>query len=537
MKKISKLIAIASALALICGVFAGCGGNDEIATTDGKNFTYWTVLDNNSMRAGVTSYNDLMFYKEMEKATGVHIDFLHPIEGSTGNEAFMTMLSSSDRPDMMEYNWASYTGGAQQAIDDEVVVRLNDYIKKYAPNYYDYMEGEKGKKADYVYKLQSTTDEGSYYGFNSLSIGSTRVFQGIYTRGDKLAEWGMAIPETIDEWTAFLAKAKSAGFTKPFTAQNGVLSNIFANYTFTSGFDVGKNFYVEDGKVVFGPFQKGYKEYVAQMADWTKKGYLDSGFITNDAETVKGNITNGISIAAWGYISTLSELEAAGKTQNPAFALVACPFPVPEKGATAKYNSIASEASSLAIGISPNCGNIEAAIKWCDFIYSEEGNTLRTFGIEGDTYTVENIDGEEHFVYTDKIMIPENSGVNSISEALYKHMLPANHPGLNQHPDYLAGYYPLDNQKDAVKVWNANVDVARKHSLPVLSYTEDESRERTDLIEVVQDELEVAITDIMLGKKDISTYDAAIKKAKDNGYTRVLEIIQTAYDRYMSKLN
>lgn len=537
MKKISKLIAIASALALICGVFAGCGGNDEVATTDGKNFSYWTVLDNNAMRAGITSYNDLMFYKEMEKATGVHIDFLHPIEGSTGNEAFMTMISSSDRPDMMEYNWASYTGGAQQAIDDEVVVCLNDYLKKYAPNYYDYMEGEKGKNHNWLYKLQSTTNEGNYYGFNTLSIGTTRVFQGVYIRGDKLKAWGMDIPETIDEWTAVFAKAKSDGFAKPFTAQNGVLSNLFANYTFTTGFGVGKNFYVNDGKVVFAPFEKGYKEYVAQMAEWTKAGYIDTGFITNDADTVKGNITNGISMAAWGYISTLSELEAAGKTKNPDFTLVACPFPATEKGKVPNYNGMASEATSLAIGISPECGNVEAAIAWCDYLYSDEGSTLRTFGVEGDTYTIEEKDGEKHFVYTDKITIPENSGVTSISEALYKYMLPANHPGLNQHPDYLAGYYPLDNQKDAMKVWNANVDVAREHILPILSYTEDEVRERTDNLEVVQDELEVAITDIILGKKDISTYDAAMKSAKENGYNRVLEITQAAYDRYMSKLN
>jgi len=539
MNKFSKILAIAAAATLICSSFAGCGKKEEAVKTENEvnNFTYWTVLDNNVMKANISNYNDLLFYQEMEKATGVHIDFIHPIQGSTGSEAFMTMLSSPDRPDMIEYNWASYSGGSQKAIDDEVVVCLNDYLEKHAPNYYDYMEGEKGKEHDYLYKLQGTTDEGNYYGFNSLSIGTTRVFQGVYARGDKLEEWGMEIPETIDEWTAVLAKAKEEGFKEPFTAQDGVFSNLFANYTFSTGFDVGKSFYVNDGKVVFGPFEKGYKEYVAKMAEWVKLGYLDTGFVTNDAAAVNGNISNGTSFAAWGYISTLSELETAGKLNDPNFTLVACPFPAPEKGGVAKYNGISGEATALAIGISPECPGIETAVEWCDFLYSEEGSTLRNFGVEGDTYTIEEIDGEKHFVYTDKIMIPENSGVQTISEALYKHMLPANHPGLNQHPDYLAGYYPLDNQKDAMKVWNANVDVAREHVLPVLTYTEDEAREKTDLLEVVQDELEVAIIDIILGNKDISTYDAVMENAKKNGYNKALEIIQTAYDRYMAKLN
>ena len=104
------------------------------------------------------------------------------------------------------------------------------------------MEGDKGEEHNFLYKLQSTTDDGSYYGFNSLSIGTTRIFQGIYARGDKLSQWGMELPETIDDWTAAFAKAKADGFEKPFTAQNGVLSNLFANYTFSTGFDVGKSF-------------------------------------------------------------------------------------------------------------------------------------------------------------------------------------------------------------------------------------------------------------------------------------------------------
>ena len=538
MKKITKLISIALCVILCTGIFAGCGKNSEetTKTTDGKNFTYWTVLNNYVMSAGLKSYNELLLFQELEKRTGVHIDFLHPIEGSTGNEAFMTMISSSERPDMIQYYWGAYIGGPEQAIEDEVIVCLNDYLEEHAPNYYDYLEGEKGKNNDYLYKLQASTEKGNYYGFNALSIGTTRSFQGIYARADKLKEWNMGVPETIDEWTAALAKAKSDGFKKPLSFYSSTLSNLTGSISFSSAFNVGKYFYLDGDKVVFGPFEKGYKEYIAQLAEWTKLGYIDTGFVTNDTATVKGNIVNNISFAAYGYISAFSELETAGKNIDPDFALVACPFPVAQKGDTPDFGNVANEAIDMAIGISPECGNIEAAIEWCDYIYSEEGSTLRTFGIEGDTYTVETIDGEEHFVYTDKILVPENSGVTSITEALYKYMLPGGHPGLNEHPDYLAGYYPFESQKNAVKVWNENVKVARKHLLPALIYTEPEAVERTDLLAVVQDELEVAITDIILGRKDISTYDAAIEKAKVDGFNRVLEITQDAYDRYASKL-
>ena len=536
MKKAKRIIALICTVLMITACFAGCGSEKETALTDGKSFSFWTVMDAVSTST-LSSYNEMMIYQEMEKRTGVHIDFIHPIEGSTGNEAFIAMLSGAEIPDMIEYSWDGYTGGPQQALDDEVIVSLNDYLKDHAPNYYEYMEGDTGKANQYRWKLEATTDDGRYYGFNILNIGSTKSFAGLYIRGDKLRAWGMEIPETIDDWTAVLAKAKAEGFQKPFTSALGPITFKSAdNTSFNSAFGVGKGLYLEGDEVVFGPFQKGYKEYVAQLADWTKAGYLDTGFVTNDSAKIEGNMANDISIAAWGYIgSGIGKIMPAAQAKNPQFELVACPYPVATKGGKAEFQQVFAEATTLAIGITPSCGNIEKAVEWCDYIYSEEGSVLQIFGIEGDTYTTEEREDGIHYVYTDKIKYPTE--FNSVSEALYHYMLPCNHPGLNQHPDYLEGYYPYQQQVDAVKTWNECAEYAKAHRLPTLSYTEEESREQIDIIEVAEPELEVAICDIILGKKTIDTYDAAIKKAKENGYDRYIEIAQGAYNRYVSKLD
>ncbi len=534
MKKFIALICVA---VMMCTCFAGCGGKQETgATTDGKSFTFWTVVD--AMTAAtIGDYNDMMLYQEMEKRTGVHIDFIHPIAGSTGNEAFIAMLSGAEIPDMIEYDWSRYTGGPQQALDDEVILCLDDYLEEHAPNYYDYMEGKKGKANDYRWKLEATTDDGRYYGFNILNIGTTKAFAGLYIRGDKLRAWGMEIPETIDEWTAVFAKAKSEGFNKPFTTRVYTLSfTHFDCNTFNSAFGVGKSLYLEGDKVVFGPFQKGYKEYVAQLAEWTKMGYIDTGFVTNDDSKVEGNMANDISVASWGYIgSAIGKIMPSAQAKNPEFELVACPYPVEEKGGKAEFQQVYPDSTSLAIGVTPTCGNIEKAVEWCDYVYSEEGSILQIFGIEGDTYTKEEREDGIHYVYTDKIKYPTE--FNSVNEALYHFMLPCNHPGLNQHPDYLEGYYPYSQQIDAVKVWNECAEYATPHRLPNLSYTEEEAREMTDIKEVAQAELEVALCDIILGKKPVDSYDEAIKKAKDNGYDRYVEIAQGAYDRFISKLD
>lgn len=536
MRKSKRILAFIAALALVVSA-SGCGKKETSGSGNAgnKELTFWTVMDPNTTQSYNTN-GDMLLYKELEKRTGVKVDFIHPIAGSTGNEAFLTMLTSKEMPDIMEYWWSDYNGGPEKAIEDEVIIALNDYLEELAPNYYDYMEGEKGKANNYLYKLQATSDKGHYYGFNTLAIGSSRTFAGICVRGDKLKEWGMSIPETIDEWTAVFAKAKADGFEYPFTCINDALTFIGNSHSFNTAFGVGKNLYLKGDKIVFAPFEEGFKEYIAQIAEWSKLGYIDPSYITNGWGDLDGNLANGISVAAFHYVSDMGNITTAAKEKNPDFELVACPYPVAEKGQTAEFQGVSAEAYTQALAISAKSENIEEAIKWCDYIYSEEGNILHTFGVEGDTFEIVEKDGEKHYSYTEKITKPENSGVTSIAQAIYKYCLPANHPGLTQHPDYLASYYPLSLQKDALELWNKNLDAARKHTLPdVLAYSKEESRELTDIKEIAENELEIAISDIILGKASIDTYDAAIKKAKENGYNRLIEITQAAYDRYIGK--
>ena len=212
---------------------------------------------------------------------------------------------------------------------------------------------------------------------------------------------------------------------------------------------------------------------------------------------------------------------------------MACPYPVAKKGDTARFQVMYPEASFVAIGISGECGNVEKAVEWCDYFYSEEGSELQIFGIEGDTYTVEEVDGVKKYTYTDKIL--KHEGFESVGSAMWTYMLPCNHPGLNQHPDYLNGYYPYEAQKEAIITWNEGSELAKENNLPTLSYTEEELAEITDIEEVAKARLEVAFCDIILGEKSMDTYDAAIEQAKKDGYERVIEIRQAAYDRYLSK--
>lgn len=177
------------------------------------------------------------------------------------------------------------------------------------------------------------------------------------------------------------------------------------------------------------------------------------------------------------------------------------------------------------------------AIKWCDFIYSDEGMILKNFGVEGDTYTmVKGEDGEEHYMYTDKVVKDfKDIGAQNISGGLYHYVLPSNHPGFNDLDDYYQGYYTYQEQKDALNVWNKYIDEAGKHVLPGLTYTGEEAAKIANIQANGKANFQAAVSNIILGKQPIEDLDKAVKALKKAGYDEYLKIQQTAYNRYLAK--
>lgn len=541
MTKIKKYCVLLIALIMVVSVFSACGGKNISETSD--NLTYWASLDSRHARTH-TSLSEIMYVKEICKATGIDVDFIHPAAGSTGTEAFQILMASGEYPDMIEYEWGNYAGGPDSAIRDGVIIALNDYLEDYAPNYYDYMEGNKGKEAGGIYKAQAMSSKGNYYGFHKISLSNYRGYSGIFIRKDLLDKWGLDIPVTIDDWENVFKVAKENGIKYPFVSNNG-LDVLGSSSLFSGAWEVGKGFYLDNDEVKFGPNEPALKAYVAKMAEWMKKGYLDPDYVTNTYAEMEAYITNGTSIASAGYIgSHLGRIIPAMQERDPNFNIVACPFPVMKEGDTPWFQSISPDvAPGGIVAVSVQCGEnnedrYKEAVKWLDYCYSEEGAILRNFGIEGDTYTLENDDdGNVHYVYTDKITKAQVDGANSVEDAMFYFVAPGgNLSGMVEHPDYFEGFYPYSQQKEALKIWNANLDEARKHVIPPIVFTDEEAERIAQIEASEKDNFIAAISNIILGKASIDTYDAAVAKAKKNGYDEIHEFYKAAYARYKKNL-
>ena len=127
-----RTFACASAAMIAAMSLGGCG-SDETAQTGGKiTIKWWTNLFPHVSQTA-TNFGDVPLYQELEKRLNVNLEFIHPAAGQE-SQSFNIMVASGDLPDIIEHDFTTYDGGPQKAIDDGVIIELDDYLKD-APNY------------------------------------------------------------------------------------------------------------------------------------------------------------------------------------------------------------------------------------------------------------------------------------------------------------------------------------------------------------------------------------------------------------------
>jgi len=514
-----KWLAVFISAIMVMSVLASCGNKEKEADTQTEQteFSYWVGMPAEIVSAYKTMA-EMTMYQELEKISGKKISFQHPPTGQ-GGEQFNLMVVSREFTDMVEYDWTSYPGGPDKAISDGVILDLTELIKEHAPNYY------KAISENPVYKKQVSTDSGKLYGFASLNTGKYRTFGGMIIRKDWLDDLGLKLPETIEDWEITLRAFKERkGATAPLTLTN----DAFSGNHFNNAFNVGLSTYLDNGRVKLPQLEDNFRDYLALMNKWYKEGLLDTEYDTNNGTVVDAKMTNGTSGATYGFIGgTIGKYANAMKDKEPSYRLAATQFPVMNAGDEAWFLECQREANTPFVAITTACKDPVGAIKWLDYLYTEEGVVLKNFGIEGKTY---NKDGE-NFVYTDEIL--NNPNGYSIAEAMVRNFR-ANSPspGYNQHEDYLMQYYQLQEQRDALVMWSKYTPNAAKTIMPPFTPTQDESEEIVSLQSDINTYSSEMVLKFIKGDEPLANYDSFLDELKKMGAERYLEILQAAVLRY-----
>lgn len=478
--------------------------------------TFWTYLSP-TVSSHYNSFGDTPLAKETEKRTGIKVKYEHPT--GNGEEQLQLLIASNDLPDMVGHSWNNYPGGPQMAIDEELILNLDDLLKSYAPALNKVLAENKS------WDKHVKTDKGNYYSFPFLlQEGILQVFYGPIIRQDWLEKTGMQSPETIDEWEQVLTAFKNeCGARAPFTGNTAGLLTSFA-----SGFNVFPDWYLNGDTVVYGPYDPNYKNLLIKMNDWYKKGLIDSDFSVITGQQINSNLLNGKSGVLIGYAGgTIGDNMQAGK-DIPGFNLEGVKYPAPTKGGVAEYSRVASSVNmSAGVALSNNCKNPELAVRFLDYGFTEEGHNLYNFGIEGVSYNWEN----GYPKYTDLIL--NNPDGWSITDAMGAYMKSAYNGVMIQDQRYIEQYYQLPQQKNAQKIWGeTNME---KHLLPQLYVDVSVMDKDSEIMANVKTYVDEMTLRFINGAESFDKYDKYLEELKKFGIEDAIKFRQDAYKVFLKR--
>lgn len=533
MKKRNKIISIAI-LAAILAQTAGCSGNGsgDVGSSDSslekgevsypiqtdQKLTYWVTLPS-ALTTVVSNFGETEFAKEYSKRTGIEVEYSHPAQGQEANNLSL-LIASDDLPDIIETDWLSRNPA--ESIQLNTITELNSLIDDYSPNLKKFL----ADNPDINRAVK--TDSNQYYVYpfvrgdgSSESLTNT---SGFMIRQDWLDKLGVERPETIAEWENVLTLFKDKmGATEPLTVVAYELSFI------AGAFGAPNGFYVDNGKVKYGPMESNFKTFLETAARWYKNGLLDKNFAVLDEKQKQSNFLSGKTGIVFGSGGSGIGVYVAGLHENnPSSNVTAIRYPVENKGDIPKFtNETTLYTTAGSAAISGKSKNKELAARFLDYSYSEDGYMLNNFGIEGVSYEMK--DG--YPTYTDNIF--NNPSGLSIAQAMHKYIRACNVGPFVQDKRYIEQYYRLDQQREALDVWG--VSDTDKYCLPQVTLTKEESSEYTKImgdLDVYKDE---TMLKFIVGNKSIEEFDSYVEEIKRLKIDRAIEIQQAAYDRFIQR--
>jgi len=519
------------------------GGTDEFEQTwpDGQEIV-WLVRDDGAT-ADYSRYLDLITLKEIEEKFHVKFKFEF-INGKAedANQQYLTRLTTSPLPDVIGYlNEENYKekGGITGLYNDGVCIRLNDLIETKIPNLAKIFE----ENPDIARDLSNS--DGDYLYFERINpyaserdyISSTTT--GLIMRQDWLDAVGMEVPTNMQEWydvlTAFKTMDPNGNGEQdeiPFDAYSSGIMLLEGAFGMTSGIYIDP----ETGKVEHGARTQKYRAYLEEMNKWYVEGLMGNAFDENGGATKSDagddNVKRGIAGSWKGLSNNNTKFGDVMRETQPTAELVAVPWPATTDGKVYSPRTVSRKQRETEI-ISTDCANdpakLDAVAAVINYMYSEEGSLMMTWGKEGDSYQVDEY------------------GVRSLTEKgneqveLQDGSKPQYYKMYGNQSACMPSFGNFDVDSATRDEWyNASATVWASASFE-LGYPGSISlnAEQSAKVNAGDSQLDTYIAEMkwkfITGQEPLSNFDTYVSNLERMGLSDRIAVYQEAYDAYMAK--
>ena len=462
-----------------------------------------------------TDYNDLYFWQELSRRTGVSFDWTM-VQIMNGATQLELLIAANDLPNIVSCGF-TYTRGITAGIEDGTFVNIEPYLQDYAPDYYQVVQ-----RPD-VHPAVSDMD-GNMIGFYEIMGEKFPPSSGVAIRGDLLDDLGVEAPVTYDEYEDVLLRMKDEqGIESPIT--------LFSKpYLWLSA---GKHVSMEysldaDGNCIYGPVEDGFREYLIFMNRWYSEGILQNDYFSIPdqlgGDTMIQHLSSGQSAVAFLSCDQVGQVSI----DDPNAYLTAGHFPRDNKddqlhltdGTTDTINT----AAMCAISASSTEEEVQLACMLLNYFYTEEGSLMLNYGTEGVSFEYRD-DGTPWF--TD-LVLNNPDGLTQM-QALITYATFYT-PGLSDDAKY--NISAVTTYSDFVKIWG---ETDNADDMPPVSLTAEEQDAVNQVYGDVSTYLSEVVAKFIIGDMDPgddTVWQDYLDKMDALGVQDMIEGYSAALERY-----
>ncbi|GAA0136725.1 ABC transporter substrate-binding protein [Paenibacillus sp. YSY-4.3] len=363
---------------------ASTGGAQE-EKLDKVTFTYFNAVAGKDVNT-----NETKIGKIFEDQTGVNFKIEHLVGDE--NTKVGTFIASNSYPDVLVPG-----GSIDKLLSSGSFIPLNDLIDQYGPNikrvyepYYNLMKAEDGN----IYFLPMSAVVGEYISAPNIEQGAFWIQRRV------LKEAGYPTIKTFDDYLNLIREYVSKHPGEDLTGyialttqdQFFALTNPpmhLAGYPNDGGVIIDMetheaNDYADDDFT---------KRYLQELNKLNADGLFDKSSFVDNRDQYLAKIASGKVLGffdyRWQVGQSMNNLrEAAQQTGNDDLEYMALPI-VFDENTKDQYLDPPSFVNNRGVGISVSAKDPERIIKYFDNLLTDENQILSNWGIEGETYSVD----------------------------------------------------------------------------------------------------------------------------------------------------
>ena len=505
MKK--RILAVLLTTAMLTTMLAGCGGKEEStdapATEDGTEeagpATISMLYSDNAAYPYKADWKVLEWIKE---SANVELD-ITPAPESDWDAKKEIVFNSGDIPDIVVRSFAKSTD-----VASGLLLPISEYEDQ-MPNFQKYIEDNGLREI-----LDATRfADGNYYSIPMKARTSKMQDQQWLIRTDIFEKNNIPVPTTMEEVYEAGVKLKelypdSTPITNRFGAAN-IMTGFASAYGTIAGWTIGDGMYYDhDAKAwEYAATTDNWKEMLTFINKCVNDGVLDKEFSTLDSTVYEQRIVQGDTFMMYDWTGNIDRYNKQGVEVDPDYNVSPIYPPEGSKGNYAiAWKQVWDQAGVLPATLADDEAHLQKVLAFIDWGFTDEAETLLTFGKEGETYE-KNEAG--HLVYADPT-VDYNAAYG----------LDNNSFAIREHQDFLYGKL---NEEQVALFEKIAADGVVATPNPQSPLTVEELEMTQIYVSTLLDYTNSMMEKFIFGEESLDNWDAFVKECESKGSLDLVE--------------